>query len=199
MVASHRAPWLAVDPLMPRAVLIQHHAGSGRRSRPDEHRPQADHAGARQLACLQPLPRPSIWRSLDDQRAGLRTTGRDKLLEIGRGGHYRLVDLGELLFCTVTPDADGVAEVLEALRRGRIHLQGNRGDRSRRRGLDLARLSRVIPRTAALRRVSDRHASVERRQQVLLRIGETVRSAEFVRLVDVDREPARHLFSADLS
>src|SRR5258708_32472928 len=50
----------------------------------------------------------------------------------------------------------------------------------------------------ALRQVSDLHAGVERRDQVLLRIGETVRSAEFAGLVDVDREPARHLFSTDL-
>src|SRR5215469_875853 len=32
---------------------------------------------------------------------------------------------------------------------------------------------------------------------MFLRIGEPVRAAEFARLVDVDREPARHLFSAD--
>src|SRR5712675_1802050 len=33
---------------------------------------------------------------------------------------------------------------------------------------------------------------------MVLRIGETVRSAEFTGLVDVDREPAWYLFSADL-
>src|ERR1700731_835388 len=33
---------------------------------------------------------------------------------------------------------------------------------------------------------------------MFLRIGETVRSAQFARFVDVDREPTRHLFSADL-
>jgi hypothetical protein len=62
IVASHRAPWLAVDPLMPRAVLIQHHAGSGRRSRPDEHPPQADHAGARQLLACSRCLAPPITR-----------------------------------------------------------------------------------------------------------------------------------------
>src|SRR5262249_16062417 len=41
------------------------------------------------------------------------------------------------------------------------------------------------------------HAGVERRQQVLLRIGEPVRSAQLVWLVYVDRESARDLFSAD--
>jgi hypothetical protein len=33
---------------------------------------------------------------------------------------------------------------------------------------------------------------------MFLRIGEPVRSAQFARFVDIDREPARHLFSADL-
>src|SRR5207249_1503738 len=49
----------------------------------------------------------------------------------------------------------------------------------------------------ALRNVTDGHAGVEGRDQMFLRIGEPVTSPQFARLIDVDREPTRHLFSAD--
>src|SRR6266699_3513093 len=138
---------------------------------------------------------PPIWRSPDDQ-GRFEDHGPGQIVEIGRCRHYRLVDLCELLFCAVTLDADGVAEVLVALRHGRI-------DPEEAAEIDLAiGLDRQAfegdSAHRALRHVSDCHAGVERRDQMFLRIGETVRSAEFAGLVDVDREPARYLFSADL-
>src|SRR6185503_12979961 len=50
----------------------------------------------------------------------------------------------------------------------------------------------------ALRDVADRHAGVERREKMFLRIGEPVAPAELQRLVDVDGESARHAFAADV-
>src|SRR5262249_12490340 len=49
----------------------------------------------------------------------------------------------------------------------------------------------------ALRHITDRHAGVERRDQILLRVGEAVRPAELGRLVDIDREAARDHIAAD--
>src|ERR1700693_3024682 len=58
-------------------------------------------------------------RSLDDQRR-LEDYGSRNVVEIGRCRHDRLVDLGELLFCAVTLDANRIAEVLVTRRHGRI-------------------------------------------------------------------------------
>src|SRR5262249_32531809 len=49
----------------------------------------------------------------------------------------------------------------------------------------------------ALRRVAHRHAGVECRNEMLLRIGELVRPAQLKGFIDVDREPARDLLTAD--
>jgi hypothetical protein len=56
----------------------------------------------------------------------------------------------------------------------------------------------VIPRTGALRPGAYDRASIERRDQMFLRIGKPAGAAEFARFVDVDREPNVALFSADL-
>src|SRR5712672_937349 len=81
--------------------------------------PQAHDRRSGAAACLQPPPRPPIWRSLDDQ-GRFKGHWPGQIVEIGRGCHYRIMDLGELLFRDVTLDADRVAQVLVALRHGRI-------------------------------------------------------------------------------
>src|SRR4029077_18749579 len=101
------------------------------------------------------------------------------------------MDLSELLFGAVALDAHGVAEILVALRHSRI-------DPKEAAEVDLAvGLDREAfegdPAHRPLRHVSDRHAGVERSDQMLLRISETVRTSEFARFVDVDRESALHL------
>jgi len=53
------------------------------------------------------------------------------------------------------------------------------------------------PAHRALRHIAHRHAGVERREQVFLRVGEAVRAAELAGLVDVDHEAPFHLFAAD--
>src|SRR6476660_5651823 len=134
-----------------------------------------------------------MWPSLDDQ-GWFESHGPGHVVEVRRGCHNRLVDFGELLLGAATLDADGVAQVLVARRHGRI-------DPEKAAEIDLtAGLDRQAfegdPAHRTLRHVSHRHAGIERRDQMLLRIGETVRSTEFAGFVDVDREPTRHLFSA---
>src|SRR6516162_3594924 len=121
--------------------------------------------------------------------------GPGRVVEIGRGCHHRLVDLGKLLLGAVTLDAHLVAQIIVASRHGRI-------DAEKAAEVDLAfRLDReVFERDAAdcaLRHIPHHNAGVERCYQVLLRIGKPVGAAEFVGLVDVDREAARHLVAAN--
>src|SRR5262249_729646 len=124
------------------------------------------------------------------QRYGVRN-----VVEIGRGRHHRLMDLGELRLGAVTFDTDGVAQALVARR--------DRGiDPEETPEVDLAfgldrQLCEGNPSDGALRHLSHRHAGVERGEQVFLGVGEGVAAAQFVGFVDVEREPARYLFAAD--
>jgi transcriptional regulator GlxA family with amidase domain len=59
---------------------------------------------------------------LDDQR-WFESNGPGHIVEVRRGCHDRLMHLGELLLGAVTLDADGVVQVLIALRHGRIDPQ----------------------------------------------------------------------------
>jgi AraC-like DNA-binding protein len=61
----------------------------------------------------------SSRRSLDHE-GGLEGHGPGHVVEIGRGRHHRLVDLGELLFGAATLDADDVAQILVARPQGGI-------------------------------------------------------------------------------
>src|SRR5262249_28532424 len=58
-------------------------------------------------------------RSLDDE-GWFEGYGPGHVVEVGRGRHHRLVDLGELLLGAAAFDADGVAQVLVARRHGGI-------------------------------------------------------------------------------
>src|ERR1700687_3889819 len=69
-------------------------------------------------ACLQ-RPRAHVRRSLDDQ-GRFESHRPGHVVEIGRSRHYRLVDFCELLPGAIALDANGVAQVLVALRHGRI-------------------------------------------------------------------------------
>src|SRR3984893_3688317 len=136
----------------------------------------------------------SSRRSLDHE-GRFEGHGPGHVVEVGRGRHHRLVDLGELFLGAAAFDADDVAQVLVPRRHGGIDTE-EAAEIDFAIGLDLQAFEGDSAHRA-LRYVPHRHAGVERRQQMLLRIGEPVWSAQFARLVDVDREPTRHLFSAD--
>lgn len=110
-------------------------------------------------------------RSLDDQRR-YESYGPRHVVEVGRGRHNRLVDFGELLLGAATLDADGVVQILVALRHRRIDPE-KAAEIDLTVGLDCQALEGDSAHRA-LRRVSDRHTGIERRNQMLLRIGETV-------------------------
>ena len=99
------------------------------------------------------------------------------------------MDLGELLLGAVTLDADGVAQALVARRHGGIDAE-EAAQVDLAFGLDLQAFE-GDPAHGALRHIAHRHAGVERREQVFLRVGEAVAAAQFAGFVDVDREPAR--------
>src|SRR6266480_5545283 len=139
-------------------------------------------------------PAPRNRRSLDDER---RVEGHRPrhVVEVGRGRHHGIVDFGELLSSAVTLDANGVAETLVTVRHIGI-------DAKEAAEIDLAfgldsQAFEGDPAHRALRHVPHRHAGVERRDQVLLGIGEAVRAAQLVRLIDVEREPAWYILAAD--
>ena len=92
------------------------------------------------------------------------------------------MDLGELLLCAVTFDVDGVAKVLVALCDSRI-------DSKEAAEVDLAvGLDREAfegdSAYRALRNISNRHAGIECCDQMVLRIGKTVRSAELAEVAE---------------
>src|SRR6266446_345232 len=137
---------------------------------------------------------PPTRRSLDDE-GRFEGHGPGHVVEIGRGRHHRLVDRGELLLGAAALDADDIAQILVARRHGGIDSE-EAAEVDLTIGLDLQAFEGDSAHRA-LRYVPHRHAGVERREQMLLRIGEPVRSAQFARFVDVDREPTWHPFSAD--
>src|SRR5215471_4989278 len=105
------------------------------------------------------------------------------------------MDLDELLFGPATFDAYDVFQAVVAGWHGRIE-----SEKSPQVDLPLRLNLKLLKDDAAQRalcNVTHRHAGVERRQQVFLRIREHVRSTEFVRLVDIDGELSRHARSAD--
>src|SRR5260221_5169264 len=106
------------------------------------------------------------------------------------------MDFGELLFGAATLYADDVAQVFVARRYGGIDSEES-AEVDLTDGLDREAFKGDSAHRA-LRHVSHHHAGVERCQQVFLWIGEPVRSANFDRFVDIDREPARHPLAADL-
>src|SRR5262249_9706917 len=118
------------------------------------------------------------------------------VVEVGRGRHHRLVERGELLLGAAALDADGVAQRLVAGRYRRIDAE-EAAQIDVAVGLDLETFE-LDAAHRALCDVAHHHAGVERRQQVLLRIGEAVRSAELARLVDIDGELPRHALPADI-
>src|SRR6266446_9208315 len=71
--------------------------------------------GSRWSAAASPPSR----RSLDDE-GRFEDHGPGHVVEVGRGRHHRLVDLGELFLSAATLDADDVAQVLVARRYGGI-------------------------------------------------------------------------------
>src|SRR5262249_8233600 len=121
-------------------------------------------------------PHGRVWsRRLLDDEGRLEGHGPGHVVEVGRGRHHRLVDLGELLLGAAALDADDVAQVFVARRNCGIDSretaeldvtvafdpQAFEGDSTHR----------------TLRYVPNHYAGVECRQQVFLRIGEPVRSA----------------------
>src|SRR5712672_2992287 len=74
--------------------------------------------GARQSLVCGRLAGPSR-RSLDNE-GRFEGHGLGHVVEVGRGRHHRLVDLGELLLGAATLDANDVAQVLVARRHGGI-------------------------------------------------------------------------------
>src|ERR1700736_3202506 len=136
----------------------------------------------------------SSRRSLDHE-GRFEGHGPGHVVEVGRGRHHRLVDIGELLLSAATLDADDVAQVLVPRRHGGIDSE-EAAEIDVTISLDLQAFE-GDPAHCALRYVPHHHAGVERREQVFLRIGEPVCSTQFARFIDVDREPTRHPFSAD--
>src|SRR6185437_7723249 len=149
--------------------------------------------GRRRPTGLDRLAIPSR-RSLDDE-SRIEGHGSRHVVEVGRRRHHRLVDLGELFLSAAALDADNVAQLFVARRHGRIDSK-EAAEIDLPIGLDLQAFEGDSAH-CALRDVPNHHAGIERRDQMFLRIGETIRSAQLVRLVDIDREPARHPFSAD--
>src|SRR4051794_30204420 len=91
------------------------------------------------------------------------------------------MDLGKLFLAAASLDADEVAQVLVPGRyRGVDPQKAAKVDVAF--GLDLQLLD-GDPAHRALRNVPHRHAGVERREEMFLRIGECVAAAEFARLV----------------
>src|SRR5262249_60390059 len=107
-----------------------------------------------------------------------------------------VVDFGELLLGAAAFDADDVVQLVVARRHGRIDSE-EAVEVDFAIGFDLQAFEGDSPHRA-LRDIPYRHAGVERRQQMFLRIGEPIRSTELAGLVDVDGESARYPFRADL-
>src|SRR6266403_3691961 len=149
--------------------------------------------GARQPPICGRLAAPNR-RSLDNE-GRFEGHGPGHVVEIGRSRHHRLVDLSELLLGAAALDADDVAQVLVPRRHGGIDSE-EAAKIELAIGLDLQAFE-GDPAHRTLRYVPHRHAGVERREQMFLRIGEPVCSTQFARFIDVDREPTRHPFSAD--
>src|SRR3984893_7952533 len=139
-------------------------------------------------------PRCSSRRSLDHE-GRFEGHGPGHVVEVGRGRHHRLVDIGELLLSAATLDADNVAQVLVPRRHGGIDSE-EAAEIDVTISLDLQAFE-GDPAHCALRYIPHHHAGVERREQMFLRIGEPVCSTQFARFIDVDREPTLHPFSAD--
>jgi hypothetical protein len=118
-----------------------------------------------------------------------------QVVEIGRGRHHRFVDLGELRLRAAPLNAHGVAQAVIAVRHGRIDPE-KAPEIDLSLGLDREALERNSA-YRALRHVADRHAGIERGNQVFLRVGEAIRAAELQWLVDIDREGAPHELPAD--
>src|SRR3974390_150253 len=64
-------------------------------------------------------PRRASTRSLDDE-GGLEVHGPGHVVEVGRGRHHCLVNLGKLLFVAAALDPDDVAQLLVAWWHGGI-------------------------------------------------------------------------------
>src|SRR6185369_3125823 len=105
------------------------------------------------------------------------------------------MDLGKLFFAAAPLDADDVPQVLVSRRHRGINSE-EAAEIDLAFGLDL-QLVDGDPAHSALRDVPHRHAGIERREQMFLRIGECVAAAEFGWLVDVDRKAARNRLPAD--
>src|SRR5204863_5806130 len=143
-----------------------------------------------------PAYAPPLRAQLLDNESRLERHWPGHIVEVGRSRHHRLVDLGELFLGAVALDADDIAQLLVARRHGGI-------DAEEAPQIDLAvgfdlQAFEGDPAHCALRDEPDRHAGVERRQQMLLRIGEPVRATQFAGFVDIDRKPPRHALAADL-
>jgi len=106
------------------------------------------------------------------------------VVEIWRRRHHRPMDLGELFLAAAALDSDDVAQVIVPRRYRRIDSK-EAAEIDVAFGLDLQLLD-GDPAHRALRNVSNRHAGVERRKQMFLRIGEGIAAAEFAGFVDVD-------------
>src|SRR5207302_157233 len=118
-----------------------------------------------------------------------------QVVEIGRGRGDGLVNLVKLCRRAVSFDAHRVTQVFVSGRhRGIDPEKAPEIDLSL--GLDREALERNSA-DRALRHVADRHAGIERSNQVFLRVGEAVRAAELQRLVDIDREGAPHELPAN--
>src|SRR5215471_7800876 len=131
---------------------------------------------------------------LDHQR-WLQCHGVGDVVEIWRGRHHRRMDLGELLRGAVTAEANRVAQALVPRRHSRIDPQ-EASEVDLACGLDLE-LCEGDAADGALRHIAHSHASIERREQVFLGVGEGVAATQFIGFVDVEREPARDLCAAD--
>src|SRR5262249_1780799 len=131
-----------------------------------------------------------------DDEGWLEGHGPGHIVEVGRSRHHGFVDLDELLPGAATLDADDVAEFVVARWHGWIDSE-EAAQVDFTMSLDLQLFQRNSPQ-CALRRVPDHHAGIERRQEIFLRIGEAVRSAQFVGLVDINRKLARYARAADL-
>jgi hypothetical protein len=96
--------WLPASRLAPRA------AGWSAATLCHDPRETSWKRGARQPPVCRRLAAPGR-RSLDDE-GRFEGHGPGHVVEIGRGCHHRLVDLGELFLSAATLDADDVAQVL---------------------------------------------------------------------------------------
>lgn len=117
------------------------------------------------------------------------------VIEIGRGRHPRRMDLGELRRGAVTLEADSVAQALVSRRHVGIDPE-EASEVDLTFGLDLE-VFEGDPSGRALRYLAPGQAGVERRDQVVLEVGEGVAAAQFIGCVAVEREPARDLCAAD--